>query len=85
MPKRSFRMPVAQSCSLQPKVVNALTNVRLDWESAANGKSLLYEKTSVGLVLFDIVSKLNVPVEEQRFLLGPALFDEVSEFVTKQG
>ncbi len=77
-------MPDIQSYPLQPQVVVALTNVRLDWESAANGKSLLYEKTSVGLVLFDIVSKLNIPVEEQRFLLGPDLFDEISEFVTRQ-
>ncbi len=85
MTKRFFRTPVFQSCSLQPQLVDALTTVRLDWESAANGKSLLYEKSSVGLVLFDIVSKLNVPVEEQRFLLGQVLFDEASEFVRKQG
>lgn len=71
--------------SLQPQVIDALTNVRLDWESAANGRSLLYQESSIGLVLFDIVTKLNVPIEEQRFLLGPALFDEITAFVTRHG
>jgi hypothetical protein len=71
--------------ALQPQVINALTDVRADWEAAANGTSLLYQESSVGLVLFDLVTKLNVPIEEQRFLLGSALFDEITAFVTRQG
>ena len=72
--------------SLQPQVIYALTSVRLDWEAAAaDDGSLLHQEGSVGLVLFDIVNKLNVPVEEQRLLLGPALFDEITAFVTRQG
>ena len=71
--------------SLQPQVIHALTHVRSDWEATANGTSLLYQEGSVGLILFDIVSKLNVPVEQQRFLLGSALFDEITAFVTRQG
>lgn len=82
---QSIQVPNESRGSLQPQVVDALTNVRLDWESAANGRSLLYQESSIGLVLFDIVTKLNVSVEEQRFLLGPALFDEITVFVTKQG
>ena len=39
----------------------------------------------VGLLLFDIVAKLGIPADEQRDLLGSALFDEVNEFVTEQG
>lgn len=72
-------------CSVQSQMIDALTNVRLDWELAANGKSLLHHEGAVGLILFDIVTKLNVPLEEQRFLLGPVLFDEIAEFVTKHG
>ena len=71
--------------ALQLQVIHALTSVRLDWEAAADGRSLLHQEGSVGLVLFDIVAKLNVPVEEQRLLLGPALFDEITAFVTRQG
>jgi hypothetical protein len=73
-------------CStLEPQVIDALTNVRMNWESAADGKSLLYQESSVGLILFDIVTGLNVPVEDQRSLLGSALFDEITAFVTRQG
>ncbi|MDO9301423.1 MAG: hypothetical protein Q7T89_08565 [Anaerolineales bacterium] len=71
--------------SVQPQIIEALTNVRIDWELVAKGKSLLYHEGSIGLILFDIVTKLDVPIEEQRFLLGPSLFDEIVEFVTKQG
>lgn len=71
--------------SMPPQLIDALTSVRMDWEAAANGKSLLFHKGSIGLILFDIVTKLNVPIEEQRFLLGSSLFDEIAEFVTKQG
>ena len=71
--------------SVQPQIIEALTNVRIDWELVAKGKSLLYHEGSIGLILFDIVTKLDVPIEEQRFLLGPSLFDEIVEFVTNQG
>ena len=74
----------SHSC-LQQQVIHALTHVRSDWEATADGTSLLYQEGSVGLILFDIVSKLNVPIEEQQFLLGSSLFDEIAEFVTKQG
>jgi hypothetical protein len=57
----------------------------MDWELVAKGGSLLHYEGSIGLILFDIVTKLNVPIEEQRFLLGLSLFDEIAEFVTKQG
>lgn len=82
---QSVQAPRESRSSLQPQVIDALTNFRLDWEAAADGGSLLYQKSSVGLVLYDIVTKLNVSAEEQRFLLGSTLFDEVTAFVTKQG
>jgi hypothetical protein len=70
---------------VQLRILDALTNVRVDWELAANGKSLLYHKGSIGLILFDIVTKLDNPIKDQQILLGPSLFDEITEFVTKQG
>lgn len=73
-----------QQDTLQPRVIDALTDIRLEWECAAEGKSLLYRECSVGLLLFDIVSKLQIPVDDQRFLLGAALFDEVSALVNSQ-
>ena len=78
-------IPDRQHQVAQPQVLDALTNVRMDWEQVAKGRSLLYHEGSIGLILFDIVTKLNVPIEEQLFLLGSSLFDEIAEFVTKQG
>ena len=79
------QVPHESRSSLQSQVINALMNVRSDWEATAEGTSLLYQEGSVGLILFDIVTKLNVPVEEQRSLLGSALFDEITTFVARQG
>ena len=78
-------IPDKQQQLAQSQVLDALTNVRMDWELVAKGGSLLHHESSIGLILFDIVTKLNVPIEEQRFLLGKSLFDEIAEFVTKQG
>jgi hypothetical protein len=78
-------VPHEPQFSLQLQVIQALAHVRSDWEATADGTSLLYQEGSVGLILFDIVSKLNVSIEEQRSLLGSALFDEITAFVTRQG
>ena len=83
---RMITQPVSetQPDTLQPRVIDALTDIRLEWECAADGQSLLYRECSVGLLLFDIMTKLQIPMDDQRFLLGVALFDEVSAFVNNQ-
>ncbi len=81
----SFQVSNVRCSSLPPNVSDALISVRQEWESVSEGTSLVHCEGSVGLLLFDIVAKLDIPTEEQRYLLGPALFDEVAEFVTKQG
>jgi len=81
----SFQISKLGSSSLPSNVSDALTNVRQEWELVAEGTSLLHWESPVGLLLFDIVVKLGISAEEQRHLLGPALFDEVTEFVTQQG
>ena len=81
----SFQVSKVSPSSLPPNVSGALINVRQEWELVAEGISLLHCESPVGLLLFDIVAKLDIPAEEQRQLLGPTLFDEVAEFVTNQG
>lgn len=81
----SFHVSNVSRSSLPPNVSDALISVRQEWESVSEGTSLLHLESPVGLLLFDIVAKLDIPTEEQRYLLGSALFDEVTEFVTKQG
>lgn len=83
--KTSFQIPNVISQSLPTKVLDALIDVRQEWELVAGWASLLHCERPVGLLLVDIVAKLGILVEEQRRLLGSALFDEVNEFVTKLG
>lgn len=79
----SFQIPDVQPASFQTPMIETLTAIRKEWESVADGKGFLHLQGSVGLILFDIVTRLNVPVDEQRILLGSALFEEIAEFVTK--
>ena len=81
----SFQVSKVSRSSLPPNVSDALISFRQEWESVAGGTSLLHCESPVGLLLFDIVAKLEIPTEEQRHLLGSELFDEVAEFVTKKG
>jgi hypothetical protein len=81
----SFQVSKVSCSNLPPNVSDALISVRQEWELVAEGRSLLHCESPVGLVLFDIVAKLDIPAEEQRHLLGSVLFDKVAEFVTKQG
>lgn len=80
----AFQIPDLQLSSDQTPIIETLTTIRTEWELVADGKSLLNLEGSVGLILFDIVTRLNIPVDEQQFLLGSALFEEVAEFVRKQ-
>ena len=81
----SFQTSNVDSCILPARVRDALMNVRQEWELVAEGESLLHYKGSVGLLLFDIVTKLDISDEERRSLLGSALYDAVMNFVTRQG
>jgi hypothetical protein len=81
----SFQTRNVVTQSLPTKVLDIFINIRQEWELVAGGTSLMHCESPVGLLLFDIVVKLGIPAEEQRRLLGPALFDEVTKFVTKQG
>lgn len=70
---------------LPANMLDVLINIRQEWELTTDGRSLLYCQGSVGLLLFDIVTKLDIPLDEQRRILGSVLFDEMTEFVTRHG
>lgn len=80
----SFQISTVSDSNSPTNTLDVLTNVRQEWELVAEGKSLLQCEGLVVLLLFDIVTKLDVPVDEQRHLLGPALFDEAPNYVTRQ-
>ena len=81
----TFQVSNVSCSSLPTNVTDVLISVRQEWELVAGWTSLLHCESPVGLLLFDIVAKLGISTEEQRRLLGSALFDDVTRFVTKQG
>ena len=56
--------------------LETLSAFRRDWEAVAEGDSLLDVCASVGLVLFDLTTRLGLSPQEQAHVLGdPLLFD----------
>ena len=51
-----------QTLGNQPlQIVNALTDIREEWQTAARGASLLEVESNLGLLLVDILNHLNLP------------------------
>ena len=63
------------------QMLESLVSLRQDWEMAANGESILYIEGSVGLILHDFATKLNLTLEERQLLLGASLSEELSAFL----
>jgi hypothetical protein len=59
-------------------VLENLSVLRLEWEAAADGGSLINVSTSVGLLLFDFTTKLGLTPEEQSIVLGGRLYNEAT-------
>lgn len=59
-------------------VLENLSVLRLEWEAAADGSSLINVSASVGLLLFDFTTKLGLTPEEQSIVLGGRLYNEAT-------
>ncbi len=59
-------------------VLENLSVLRLEWEAAADGGSLINVSASVGLLLFDFTTKLGLTPEEQSIVLGGRLYNEAT-------
>ena len=59
-------------------VLENLSVLRLEWEAAADGCSLINVSASVGLLLFDFTTKLGLSPEEQSIVLGGRLYNEAT-------
>jgi len=57
-------------------VLESLSVLRQEWEQAADGDSLINVPASVGLLLFDVTTRLGLTQEEQSQVLGDRLFSE---------
>ena len=56
------------------QALESLSAFRQEWESVAGNGSLIDVSASVGLMLFDFISRLGLTPEEQVQVLGDKLF-----------
>jgi hypothetical protein len=63
--------------SERTRMLLALAEFRKSWQEAVNGGSLLKVESPVGLVLADIVDRLELSSQERHAVLGGRLINEV--------
>lgn len=68
-----------QTVSNNNNFISALVKVRLEWEQAVSGTSLVETHASVGLLLGDIVSLLDLSTEERAVILGEQLTRDIEQ------
>lgn len=62
----------------QTQILESLSALRKDWEMAAGENNLVDVTASVGLLLHDIASKLNLSPDERLLVLGKRLEREIA-------
>ena len=71
------------SVQIQPNIlttrefVDDLARIRMEWQVAIDGASLVEVKASVGLLLADVVKALQLGPDEQVTVLGEDLLKEL--------
>ena len=63
------------------RIVNALAELRQEWQEATGGRSLLETETPVGLLLNDVADRLELTPHERHVFLGGELINEVDGFL----
>lgn len=58
-------------------LVKSLVIFRQEWEAAAQGESLINIQAPVGLLLADVLERLDIEQEERVAVLGIRLYSEV--------
>ena len=73
-----FASPVLPAVVLldRQSALENLSTLRKEWEVSAESESLVRVSGSVGLMLFDVTTKLGLTPEEQVLVLGERLFQE---------
>ena len=69
---------VDNGLSDRSRIVQALAELRQEWELAANGRSLVAVESPVGLLLSDIADWLGLSSQERHAMLGNKLINEVN-------
>ena len=60
------------------RIVQALAELRREWQLSVNGGSLLKIEAPVGLLLSDIADRLELTSQERYAILGGRLINEVN-------
>lgn len=63
------------------RIISTLTRLRLEWQEATNGTSLLETDGKIGLVLADLINSFGLDVSDQCQILGNDLFLELQDFL----
>ena len=65
----------------QPTIISTLTRLRLEWQEATAGTSLLETDGNMGLVLADLINGFGLDAQDQCQILGNDLFQELKDFL----
>ncbi|MFZ5904466.1 MAG: hypothetical protein ACOYZ8_13050 [Chloroflexota bacterium] len=63
------------------RIISTLTRLRLEWQEATNGTSLLETDGKIGLVLADLINGFGLNTGDQLQVLGNDLFNELRDFL----
>ncbi|MBI1854343.1 MAG: hypothetical protein HYR93_00450 [Chloroflexi bacterium] len=63
------------------RIISTLTYLRLEWQKATNGASLIETDGKIGLVLADLINGFGLDVNDQCQILGNDLFLELKDFL----
>ncbi len=66
------------------RLVLALAQLREEWQKTVKGGSLLKVETPVGLLLADIVDRLELTAQERYVVLGGRLINEVEAILEQR-
>ncbi|MEW6028134.1 MAG: hypothetical protein AB1554_01490 [Chloroflexota bacterium] len=64
------------------RIISTLTHLRLEWQEATNGTSLLETDGKIGLVLADLINGFGLNTGDQLQVLGNDLFHELRDFLS---
>ncbi len=65
------------------QVIAILSAIRQEWQEFVKDNSLIETEGNVGLILADLVNSFGLTIHEQRTVLGPELFEEVKEMLSR--
>ena len=71
--------------SYRSQAVQALADFRREWQTIAEGKSLVEAEAPVGLVLADIADWLQLNPQEGQAMLGGKLINQVNGVIEQRG